>query len=289
MAPAPRETTVPVVITIAGSDSGGGAGIQADLKTFASFGVFGTSAVTCVTAQNPREVTWVQPIRPAVVAEQIRAVDRAFPVTAAKTGMLYSAPIVRSVAAALRDCRFRFLVVDPVMVATSGARLLREDAMGALTSRLLPLATVITPNVAEAEVLTGRRIRSLARLRDAARLISDRFGVACVAKGGHLPADRDRARIANVLCEDGELTVLHSPRVAARQTHGTGCTFSAALAACLSRGMGLAAAADAAGAFVSDALRYALRVGEHRPLNPSVWRAGVSLNPPAMRPSRKIP
>ena len=254
---------VPVAITIAGSDSGGGAGIQADLKTFLALGVFGTSAITCLTAQNPEAVTGIAATAPRMVALQIQAVCRAFPVAAAKTGMLYSAGIIGAVAAAIAELKIRPLVVDPVMVATSGARLLREDAVAALRSALLPLARVVTPNVPEAEILWGHAIGSLADLKQAAAGISRTHGTACLAKGGHLAGDE----AADVLCDRGRIRVFSGPRVHTTQTHGTGCTLSAALTAFLARGETLERAAAAAKAFVTAALTQANRAGRHCVLN----------------------
>ena len=175
------------VLTIAGSDSGGGAGIQADLLTFAALGVFGTSALTCVTAQNPRGVTGVAALDPDLVARQIAAVCDAFPVEAAKTGMLYSAPIIHAVAAAAS--RIPILVVDPVMVAASGAQLLEPEAVDTLCGELIPQARVITPNLDEAKILCGHPIASVGQMREAARELSERFEVGVVIKGGHLPGD----------------------------------------------------------------------------------------------------
>lgn len=254
---------IPVVLTIAGSDSGGGAGIQADLKTLTAMGVFGTSAITCLTAQNPRRVTGIEPVPPAFVIRQIEAVAEAFPLSAAKTGMLFSSEIIRAVARCVAVLPPFPLVVDPVMIATSGARLLKEDAVLALCGELFPLAAVVTPNVPEAEVLCGRRIRTLADLKNAALTISDRFGVACVAKGGHL----GRNVVVDVLSDDGEITLFDSPRVKARETHGTGCTFSAALTAALAKGEPLVDAVAAAKTFVTAALQRSVRAGSHYPLN----------------------
>ena len=239
-----------VALTIAGSDSGGGAGIQADLKTFAALDVFGTSAITCVTAQNPSGVRGVVAIEPSFVGLQIAAVRDGFEIKAAKTGMLYSAPIIRVVAREVKRAGIPILVVDPVMVATSGARLLRPDALRALCGALLPIATVVTPNVPEAEVLCGHPIASLADLKRAAREIGERFGIACIAKGGHL----EGREVTDVLCAGGRCRVFSSPRVPAVSTHGTGCTFSAALTAWLARGATLAKATERAKAFVTAAL-----------------------------------
>src|SRR5436190_15154996 len=178
---------IPIALTIAGSDSGGGAGIQADLKTFAALKVHGTSAITCLTAQNPRRVRAIEPCSASMVWEQIIAVFEELPPAAVKTGMLFSAEIIRVVAKELRKRRCA-LVVDPVMIATSGAELLQKDAVRALTTKLLPLAKVITPNVPEAEVLLETKIRELEDLRRAARELFERYGCAALVKGGHLKA-----------------------------------------------------------------------------------------------------
>lgn len=253
----------PVVLSIAGSDSGGGAGIQADIKTFSELNTFGTTALTCVTAQNPDGVDGVQAIEVDLILKQIRAVCDHFPVGAAKTGMLYSAEIVRLVAA--EDIRegIPILVVDPVMVAASGARLLQADAIHAIKNDLLPQARVVTPNLHEAEILCGHAISSIDELRAAAREIGDQFDVACVAKGGHLGGDD----VVDVLYDEGEEHVFHAPRVPARQTHGAGCTFSAALTAYLARKELMHEAVRKAKIFVHNALAHALTVGRHQPLN----------------------
>jgi hydroxymethylpyrimidine/phosphomethylpyrimidine kinase len=253
---------VPVALTIAGSDSGGGAGVQADLKTFASLGVFGTSAITCLTAQNPHGVAGIESVSPAMVTLQIRAVCEAFPVRAVKTGMLYSAPIIRAVAKAVVANRLPNLVVDPVMVATSGARLLRQDAFDALCRRLLPLARVATPNLQEAGWLLDARIVTVSDMTDAAETLVGRFGCAVVVKGGHLAGDR----VHDVLADRGRVTVVASPRLPAAETHGTGCTFSAALAASLAKGLSLESAFRAAKRYVAAALRHPARAGRHYPL-----------------------
>lgn len=253
----------PVALTIAGSDSGGGAGIQADLKTFSSLGVFGTSAVTCVTAQNPAELLGIQPIEPDMVVKQIKAVCDSFPVRAAKTGMLYSVEIIRQVA--LEDIRegIPVLVVDPVMVAASGARLLQSDAVDALCKELLPKARVVTPNLHETEILCGRSISSHEELIAASREIAEKFDVACVAKGGHLAGDE----VIDVLCDEGEEHVFAGSRIDTDQTHGAGCAFSAALTAYLARGELIADAVSLAKAYVTAAMRNAHEAGKFRPLN----------------------
>lgn len=253
---------VPVALTIAGSDSGGGAGIQADLKTFASLGVFGTTAITCLTAQNPDGVDRVDAVQPAMVARQIRTVCAGFPVAASKTGMLYSAPIIRAVAREVERCGLRKLVVDPVMIATSGARLLREDAVAALCRDLLPLAMVITPNLFEAEWLLGAKIESPADMKSAAEALTRIFGCASVVKGGHCQGDK----VHDMLFDGRRMTVLTSSRLKVRETHGTGCTFSAALAARLAAGRTLEGAFRDAKAYVASTLRHAVRAGKHSPL-----------------------
>ena len=251
-------------MTIAGSDSGGGAGIQADLKTFATLGCFGTCAVTCVTAQNPRAVRRITTIAPGMIARQIDAVCDAFSVAAAKTGMLFSAAAVRAVAKAVARRRITILVVDPVMVASSGARLLKQSAVKPLAAQLLPMATVVTPNVFEAETLCGHAIKTLDQARNAACEIGRRFRTACVITGGHLhigtgltgrrAASRARAMVHDVLYCNGKISVFTVPRVKGQRTHGTGCTYSAALTAFLAHGDKLAAAARKAQKIVAAAL-----------------------------------
>ncbi len=258
-------TPVPVVLTIAGSDSGGGAGIQADLKTFAALGCFGTSAITCVTAQNPDAVRGIEALSPEIVQRQIDAVCDGFPVVAVKTGMLYSAELVARVAAVLGARRLPALVVDPVMIATSGGRLLKDDAVAALRSDLLPLATVTTPNIPEAETLTGMAIASVEQMEAAARAVYDRFGCACVVKGGHLDSARGAA-LVDVLYDGAVCHRFAQTRLPAVETHGTGCTFAAACAAGLAHGRTLPDAVKAAQAFVAHALAAPFRAGKHTPL-----------------------
>ncbi len=260
-AAASRET--PAVLTIAGSDSGGGAGLQADLKVFHTLGCFGTSAVTCVTAQNPDTVQAVEALPVEIIAAQVRAVCDGFPIAAVKTGMLFSAEIIETVAEVVTEFALDTLVVDPVMVATSGARLLREDAIVALRDRLIPRARVITPNLPEAEVLAGHAIESLDALKGAAEEIADRFGVACALKGGHLATS---GCVVDVLHDGSGQYVFETPRLTVGETHGTGCTFSAALAAELAKGGTLPDAVCSAQAFVATALRSPLNVGGHTPL-----------------------
>jgi hydroxymethylpyrimidine kinase/phosphomethylpyrimidine kinase len=223
---------IPVVLTIAGSDSGGGAGIQADLKTFAALKVFGASAVTAITAQNPRRITAVMPVNAAMVRRQIEAVCAYFPVAAVKTGMLGDEKIVRAVADEIERRKFPVVVVDPVCRATSGRALLTRPAFTALCGKLLPLATVITPNLPEAEMLLRRSITGPESQRAAAVELSRRFKTTCIVKGGHLPGDA----AIDVLCHKNRLYAF-SARKLDLKIHGTGCVFSAALAAFLARGI----------------------------------------------------
>lgn len=231
-----------VALTIAGSDSGGGAGIQADLKAFCALGVFGTTAITAITCQNPRRISAIQPVAPRIVAGQIDRVLEAFPVRASKTGMLYNAAIIRVVAAR----RLKNLVVDPVMVATSGARLLRPEAMTVLQDRLLPLATVITPNRVEAELLSQRRIRSVADAHAVAETLAVRYGTAVVVKGGHLSGPRS----IDVLFDGRRAHEFSAPRRRVK-THGTGCLFSAAITGYLALGVALPEAVKRAKGFIT--------------------------------------
>lgn len=241
---------VPIALTIAGSDSGGGAGIQADLKTFQALGVYGASTLTAITAQNTVAVTAVHEVPTDVIAAQIDAVVSDIGVDAAKTGMLSSADIISTVADRVRHWQLDKLVVDPVMVAKSGDRLLREDAINALIHQLLPLAYVLTPNVPEAEVLVGRELRTEAQFRQAAMDIVAMGAHSVVMKGGHREGD------ATDLFFDGEeFVVLESERFDTPNTHGTGCTLSAAIAAGLASGIALQEAVRQAKRYVSEAIR----------------------------------
>jgi hydroxymethylpyrimidine/phosphomethylpyrimidine kinase len=254
-----------VALTIAGSDSGGGAGIQADLKTFAALGVHGTSAITAITAQNTLGVTEIMELPPALVGAQIEAVMLDIGARAAKTGMLSNAQIIEVVAVAIVHYDIRNLVVDPVMVAKGGARLLRDDAVEALRTRLLPLAAVVTPNLPEAEVLLGRAIRTLDERRQAARDLVSLGPRAAVVKGGHA----DDALSIDHYFDGTELVELQSPRIATANTHGSGCVFSAAIAAELAKGSDSLAAVHQAKEFITGAIQRSLEVGRgHGPVNP---------------------
>ncbi|MCX8090436.1 MAG: bifunctional hydroxymethylpyrimidine kinase/phosphomethylpyrimidine kinase [Verrucomicrobiae bacterium] len=264
----PQRSTLPIALTVAGSDSGGGAGVQADLKTFAALGVHGISVITCLTAQNPRRVTAIEPVSPRMVRAQLEALFDELPPRAAKTGMLYSAGIIGAVAAFFED-RSKAgdapaLVVDPVMVATSGAVLLQPDAIRALREQLLPLATLVTPNADEAALLTGRTLRSLDDLREAACALHGQFGVAALVKGGHLPL-RDAV---DVLFDGRRWLTLRARRIRGVSTHGTGCTYSAAIAAGLARGLTLVDAVRGAKRFVSRAIAASYRAAGHDVLHP---------------------
>lgn len=255
-----------IVLTIAGSDSGGGAGIQADLKTFESIGVFGTSAITCVTAQNPNEVTGVEPISVDLIVKQITTVAKSFDISAVKTGMLFSADITSAVADCLKKLNIQNVVVDPVMIATSGSNLLQNEAVGALESDLLPLARVITPNIPEAEVLLQRKICGLDEAREAAKDLYEKFSTNVLLKGGHLEISGSRDVVDLLFCEN-KLYEYVLPIVEVEENHGTGCTLAAALASYLALGYELPVAAEKAKQFVFKALSMSRKVGKHQPLN----------------------
>jgi len=257
-------TDHPAALTIAGSDSGGGAGIQADLLTFAAHDVFGTTAITCLTAQNPDGVTGIEALPAAFVREQIDQVHRYFRLRALKTGMLYSAEIIAVVAEFLRAQRAIPAVIDPVMVATSGAALLKPDALAALRERLLPLAAVVTPNLDEVAVLLGDRPATPAAMAAAGRSLARTHGVPFLIKGGHLAGDD----LTDVLvAPDGTARTFSSRRIAGVDTHGSGCTLSAAIAANLARGLALEPAVTAARDYLQRCLQPGLTLGARRFIN----------------------
>jgi hydroxymethylpyrimidine/phosphomethylpyrimidine kinase len=256
-------------LTIAGSDSSGGAGIQADLKTFAAHGVFGTSAVTAITAQNTVGVTAVRALDADLVTAQIEAVAADIEIAAVKTGMLATAAIIEAVAAAIESLELPNVVVDPVMIAKSGDRLLEPDAVAALIAELLPHAYVLTPNVPEAEALAGMSIPNLKEARRAARRLREMGPGAVVIKGGHL----EGAEAIDVLWDGRELVELRSRRIASVHTHGSGCTFASAIAANLALGLPLGRAVADAKPYVSGAIEHAPGIGRgHGPLH-HFWRA----------------
>jgi hydroxymethylpyrimidine/phosphomethylpyrimidine kinase len=255
----------PIAMTIAGSDSGGGAGIQADLKTFAAFGVYGTSAITAITAQNTLGVTAVQEIALDVIAAQIDAIVTDIGADAVKTGMLSSAPIVHLVAEKVYEHKFSRLVVDPVMIAATGARLLKEEAVQTIRSELLPLATVVTPNIPEAEVLTGLKITGRAGMEQAARAIHSVGARYVVVKGGHM---ENEDTSDDLLFDGKEFEVFSAKRIKTKNNHGTGCTFASAVASGLAHGRTVRESVAAAKAYVTKAIASAFPVGQgHGPLN----------------------
>ena len=255
---------LPVALTIAGSDSGGGAGIQADLKTFAALGVHGTCAITAITAQNTVDVSDILELPVQLIRAQIAAVTSDLDVLAAKTGMLSSVAIIETVAGAVRDHGITQLVVDPVMVAKGGARLLRDDAVDALRSTLLPMAAVVTPNLPEAEVLLGRRIATLDERRAAARDLRELGPRAVIVKGGHAEGDA-----TDIFFAGSELVELPARRINTGNTHGSGCAFSAAIAAGLAKGLDPLTATREAKIFITRAIEFGLEIGHgHGPVNP---------------------
>ncbi|MBT2292080.1 bifunctional hydroxymethylpyrimidine kinase/phosphomethylpyrimidine kinase [Paenibacillus albidus] len=252
-------------LTIAGSDSGGGAGIQADLKTFQELSVYGMSAITAVTAQNTLGVQGVYPLDPEAVAGQLDAIGTDLPPDAVKTGMLFSGDIIRIVAEKVKQYEWSNLVIDPVMVAKGGSPLLQEEAVKSMTAHLLPLALVTTPNLPEAEILTGLHIQSLKEREEAARILHDMGSRYVVLKGGHAPVTE---KVVDLLYDGHEFIYLESARIKTRHTHGTGCTYSAALAAELAKGKSVTAAVETSKAFIQAAIEDGLNIGGgHGPTN----------------------
>jgi hydroxymethylpyrimidine/phosphomethylpyrimidine kinase len=263
---------LPIALTIAGSDSGGGAGIQADLKTFAALGVHGTSVIACLTAQNPERILSVQPSNIRFLRQQLEAVFSELPPAAMKTGMLYSAQIVRAVVNFLRQQQARPpLVVDPVMRSGRGDRLLAGTALQLLKDQLLPLAALVTPNLGEAEILAGFPLRSVEEMRRGARVIVQRYGCPALVKGGHL---RNSTEAADILNDDQNEWLLTAPFTIGIRTHGTGCSYSAAITAYLARGHRLAQAVMLAKEYISQAIAQSQLVAGHRVLN-HFWRRNL--------------
>ena len=256
----------PLVLTIAGSDSGGGAGIQADLKTFQALQVHGTTAITCLTAQNPAGVRDVHAVPASFLRSQLEAVFAELPPRAAKTGMLWNADLIRVVVEGWSLARRPPLVVDPVMIATSGAVLLQPDAIEAIRGQLLPLARIATPNLDEAAHLLGAPLRSKDDLRGAARELHRRHGCAFLVKGGHL---QDSPEAVDVFWDGRRERLLSAPFVRGISTHGTGCTYSAAIAAGLACGLGLEAAVTRAKDVITRAIHNTVRVAHHHALRPT--------------------
>ncbi len=254
---------VPIALTIAGSDSSGGAGIQADLATFAAFKVYGASVITALTAQNTTGVRAIFEVSPDFVVRQLDAVLDDLEVGAAKTGMLAGAAIIETLADRLRACPLRHLVVDPVMVATSGDLLLDPDATASMRNLMLPLATLLTPNLREAEVLSRRAVTTVAEMRDAARALVDCGARAVLVKGGHLGGEA-----IDVFFDGHRFHEFGAARIQSRNTHGTGCTLSAAITAGLALGNQLEAAIGTAKNYITTAIRTAPDIGHGRgPVN----------------------
>jgi hydroxymethylpyrimidine/phosphomethylpyrimidine kinase len=259
--------SLPVALTIAGSDSSAGAGVQADLKTFSALGVYGLTAVTCIVAETPGKVSRMEPVSADLVHEQIALLSRNFPIAAAKTGLLCSGEIISAVAEAIRAWRINILsvgqagvspaitaiplVIDPVTVATSGDLLLAQDAIELYESKLFPLATLITPNLDEAERLLGQKIEDRQSMKKAVKALANKYRVSILLKGGHLAGDN----AIDLLFHRGKLTEFSAPFVRAVATHGTGCTYSAAITAGLASGLSLEDAIDRAKNFVTQSIR----------------------------------
>ena len=241
----------PVVLTIAGSDSSAGAGIQADLKTFSACGVYGVTAVTCIVAETPGKVFRIQPVPPELVQKQIELLLKSFPITAIKTGLLCNAAIVSAVARTVRGVKRRRLIIDPVIIATSGDALLEPEAIAIYERELFPLARLITPNLDEAARLIGDEIADLASMRRAAKTLAKKYRTAVLLKGGHLP----NTHAIDVLSEGKTVREFSSAFIPNVKTHGTGCTFSAAITAELARGAELSSAIASAKRFVTAAIQ----------------------------------
>ena len=258
-------STKPIALTIAGSDSGGGAGIQADIKAMEANGVFAMSALTAVTAQNSEAVTMSFNLPGQLIAAQIDAVASDFDIAAAKTGMLSSSIIIETVAEKIEAHGLHPLVVDPVMISKSGFKLLEDEAIETLSTRLIPLATVVTPNVHEAAILADREIETVDDAKTAAEAIFALGPEAVVVKGGHLDHDDT---VVDVFFDGERMEIVSASRIETRNTHGTGCTYASAIAAQLAQGRGLADAIERAKQYVTAAIRHALPFGSgHGPTN----------------------
>ncbi|MER3445474.1 MAG: bifunctional hydroxymethylpyrimidine kinase/phosphomethylpyrimidine kinase [Candidatus Dadabacteria bacterium] len=260
---------IPRALTIAGSDSGGGAGIQADIKTFTAFGVFGMSAITSITAQNTESVLGIYDLPPEFVKLQIDAVLGDIGADATKTGMLSNEGIISAVAEKIKEYRIEKLVVDPVMRAKSGDRLLKNESESALTQELLPLAFIVTPNIPEAEALSGIEISSIADMREAAKRIKSLGPGYVLLKGGHI---EQTSESIDILYDGEDFYNFSFPRIETKNTHGTGCTYSAAICAGLANGLGAIEAIREAKGYVTEAIRGSFNLGKgHGPLN-HFWR-----------------
>jgi hydroxymethylpyrimidine/phosphomethylpyrimidine kinase len=264
---------VPVALSVAGSDSSSGAGIQADLKTFSALGVYGLTAVTCVVAEIPGKVSRIEPASARIVREQIEVLAKSFPIAAIKTGLLCSGEIISAVAKGIRDIRKMFapripLVIDPVFVATSGDPLLEPAAIETYEKELFPHASLITPNLDEAGRLLGAKIRNRQSMRVAGKALEKKFGSAILLKGGHLAGDR----AIDLLFVDGKVVEFSEPFVRGVVTHGTGCTYSAAITAGLASGLTLEEAIRQAKKFVTESVRNHFQWGNRHALNPKIGK-----------------
>jgi hydroxymethylpyrimidine/phosphomethylpyrimidine kinase len=280
-------TPPPVVLSIAGSDNSAGAGIQTDLKTFSALGTYGLTAVTCVVAEIPGRVAAIQAVRPKLLAEQIRLCFEAFPIAAVKTGMLYSRPLIRVVAEELRRAPRVPLVIDPVMVASSGDALLRPDAIRAYWSELFPLASVLTPNLDELNFLLGLEGKTHAHLQQAAIALQNLTGIPILAKGGHLGGKKTRdlsPRAIDLLAlPNSEVVEFSAPFFPRRETHGTGCTYSAAIAAGLAQGLTLIPSIAQAKAFITQAIDR-----QHNWSHRRKTTRALHVSPPALTPDEHL-
>ena len=263
--------STPVALSIAGSDSSAGAGIQADIKTFSALGVYGLTAVTCIVAEIPGIVSRIEPVSAKIVREQIEVLAKNFSIAAIKTGLLCSGEIISAVAKTIQDVHKTFepripLVIDPVVVATSGDPLLEPEAIETYEKELLPLASLITPNLDEAEQLLGTKIRDRRSMRVGGQELEKKFKTAILLKGGHLAGDR----AIDLLFADGRVAEFSAPKVFGVATHGTGCTYSAAITAGLAKGLSLEKAVSQAKKFVTEAIRSHLQWGDLHALNHSI-------------------
>jgi hydroxymethylpyrimidine/phosphomethylpyrimidine kinase len=256
---------IPVALTIAGSDSSAGAGIQADLKTFSALGVYGLTAVTCVVAETPGQVSKIEPVSAELVRDQVEVLLRGFPVAAVKTGLLFSGNLISEIARLLRGHRSAPLVVDPVMVATSGDPLLQDTAIQVYEHELFPLATLLTPNLSEASRLLGKTVTSLGAMREAGEDLTKKYGVPVLMKGGHLTG----ADAVDLLFLDGRVIEFSAPFSRGIATHGTGCTYSAAITAGLAAGLRLEEAIERGKKFVTAAISQHYGWGSLQALNHS--------------------
>jgi hydroxymethylpyrimidine/phosphomethylpyrimidine kinase len=269
--PISKSKSPPIALTIAGSDSSAGAGVQADLKTFSALGVYGLTAVTCVVAETPGSVSRIEPVSPEIVREQITLLFRNFPIAATKTGLLYTAEIVETVARAVLDlsadaAKRPPLVIDPVMVATSGDQLLEPEAIELYEKELFPLAALLTPNLDEAEKLMGEPIRDLQAMRKAGHKMQKKYGVSILLKGGHLTGKH----AVDLLFAGDKLIEFSAPFVSGVATHGTGCIYSAAITAGLASGLSLEKAIRQAKKFVTASIRHHFQWGNLHALRHSI-------------------